>query len=220
MLTRLAPLLFLAAALAHAQAPGDSDGDVLTAHDGRGNIVTAFNQFDGRTHSIQVNRLTAQGYNVWTDEHADGYDEKAYAAAMDASGGSYIAGVRSVDREKYFLVLKYHDNGALAWETTDTASNCTATSLGADREDDVVVAGVCRSGTYFPARIVKFNTNGAFLWAQEYDGGGRNYIRGFQVDYTGNISVTVETVFGNYRDGSYVTRTILYSPTGQQLEVR
>lgn len=218
MLTRLPLLLILAAALAHAQA--DGDGDVLSAHDGRGNIITAFNQFDGRTHSIQVNRLTAQGYSLWTDEHSDGYDEKAYAAAMDTAGGSYIAGVRTVDRQKYFLVLKYSENGGLAWETTDTSSNCTATSLGTDREDDVVAAGVCRSGSYFPARVVKFNTNGAFMWAQEYDGGGRNYIRGFQIDYTGNISVTVETVFGNYRDGSYVTRTILYSPTGQQLEVR
>lgn len=218
MLTRLPLLLLLAAALAQAQ--DDGDGDVLTAHDGRGNIATAFNQFDGRTHSIQVNRLTAQGYNVWTDEHADGYDEKAYAAAMDAAGGIYLAGVRAVEREKTFLVLKYSENGALAWEATDTASNCTATSLGTDREGDVVAAGVCRSANYFPARVVKFNTNGAFMWAQEYDGGGRNYIRGFSVDYTGNISVTVETVFGNYRDGSYVTRTILYSPTGQQLEVR
>ena len=218
MFARLAAVLLLAAVIVHAES--DADGDVLTAHDRLGNIATAFNQFDGRSHSIQVNRLTAQGYSVWTDQHADGYTEKAYAAAMDAVGGIYLAGVRIVDRQKYFLLIKYGENGNIEWETTDNASNCTATSLDVDRDGDVVAAGVCRSGNSFPARVVKYAGNGGFRWSQEYDGGGRNYLRGFQLDYAGNISVTVETVFGNYRDGSYVTRTIIYSPTGQQLEVR
>ncbi|MBI3297951.1 MAG: hypothetical protein HYZ75_07300 [Elusimicrobia bacterium] len=218
MFKRTAAVLLLAAAIVHAES--GSDGDVLTAHDREGNIATAFNQFDGRVHSIQVNRLTAQGYNLWTDLHADGYDEMAYAAAMDPLGGIYLAGVRKQNRQKNFLVIKYNQNGGLEWEQTDDASNCTATHLDADREGDVVAAGVCRTGGSYPARVVKYGNNGGFQWAQEYDGGGRNYIRGFSIDYTGTISVSVETVFGNYRDGSYVTRTVIYSPYGQQLEVR
>lgn len=218
MFSRLAAALFLTVVLAHAEP--DSEGDVLTAHDRQGNIATAFNQFDGRSYSIQVNRLTAQGYSVWTDLHSDGYNEKVYAAAMDTVGGIYLAGVRTVDRQKNFLIIKYGNNGGVEWETTDNASNCTATSLDVDRDGDVVSAGVCRSGDSFPVRVVKYANNGGYRWSQEYDGGGRNYLRGFQIDYAGNISLTVETVFGNYRDGSYVTRTVIYSPAGQQLEVR
>ena len=218
MLNRLAAVLLLAVGFVHAQA--DGDGDVVTAHNRRGDIATAFNQFDGRIHSIQINRLNAQGYNLWSDVHADGNDEMAFAAAMDSAGGVFLAGVRKDGGQKYFLLVKYFEGGGVQWERTDDASNCTATSVEVDRQDDVVMGGVCRSGNSYSARVVKYSVDGNRMWAQDYDGGGRNYIRGFSIDYTGNISVTVETVFGAYRDGSYATRTVVYSPSGQQVEVR
>ena len=193
---------------------------MLTAHDNKGNIATIYNRFDGQSHSIQITRLTAQGYTLWNSVHSDNYYEKAYSSAMDSAGSLFLAGVRDSQKEKRFLLMKYDENGALVWENIDNAVSCTATTMALDREGNAVVAGVCRYWNSYPARIVKFNNDGAQLWSQDYDGGGRNYVRGLQVDYQGNISVTVETVYGNYRDGSYVTRTPVYDPAGAQLEVR
>ncbi|HVE15057.1 MAG TPA: hypothetical protein VNI01_16805 [Elusimicrobiota bacterium] len=219
MLARISLLALLACGAA-AQTQRGEDGDVLTAHDGRGNIGTAYNQFDGRSYSIWITRMTSTGYVVWTYQHSDGYVEKAYSTTMDQNGNLFVAGLRTIQREKHFLLIKYADNGYLAWEASDDRSDCTATTVAVDQEGGVAVAGVCRSGGAYPARIVKYSAEGGRLWSQEYDNGGRNYVRGLQVDYQGNFSMSVETVAGDYRDGSYATRSVTYGPTGQLLEVR
>lgn len=215
-------ILAAAGGAAVAQPLLESEGgDVLTAHDGRGNISTVYNLFDGRSHSIQVARLDLAGVTRWNVQHLDGLYEKAYAAGMDLKGNLFVAGVRKYYGRAYFLLLKFAENGYLAFETVDNQHDCTASDLALDRDGNAVVAGLCRRSDYYhPARVAKFRDDGTLLWAQEYDGGGRNYVRGLQVDYHGHVSVTVETVYGNYRDGSYSTRTILYDPDGRQLQIR
>ncbi|MFA6579453.1 MAG: hypothetical protein WCU88_10325 [Elusimicrobiota bacterium] len=215
------PLILALALNAQAQSLRDhGDDNVLSATDGQGNISTVFNQFDGRNHSLQITRMSAGGYPLWTYQHADGYHETAYAAAMDSSANLFIAGVRNVPPQKYFLLMKYGGNGQFQWEYTDGTYNCTATSLFVDREDNVLVAGVCRMGNGYPVRLLKYSNNGGLLWARDYDGGGRNYLRNLRADPDGTVTLTVETAYGNSRDGSYQTRFVLYSTDGAQLGVR
>ena len=45
-------------------------------------------------------------------------------------------------------------------------------------------------------------------------------MRRFGIDEQNNILLTVETVYGNYRDGSYQTRTAVFDPDGRNLGVR
>ena len=198
----------------------DEGGDVLSAHDSRGNIGTVYNLFDGRDHSIQISRLAPNGYVHWTYQHQDGFYEKAYAAGMDADGNLFIAGERRAHGAKYILILKYDPNGHLIGETIDDAYDCSGVSMGVDREWGVTVAGVCRYGQTHPARVLRYDGDLRLLWVDEYDGGGRNYVKGLSVDYQGGSSVTVETVYGNYRDGSFMTRTVMYDPDGRRIAVR
>ncbi|MDE2292983.1 MAG: hypothetical protein KGL53_12950, partial [Elusimicrobia bacterium] len=220
---RASPLLRAALALllvtaARAQVE-DAGGDVLTAHDDHGDIAAVYNEFDGRAHSLQVVRLTARGDTVWNVLHSDGNYEKAYAAAMDSQADVLVAGTRVADGARTFLVLEYDHNGNLSWETVGEDHDCTAMFLAVDRDDNAVAAGVCRQGNSTPILIAKYSPDGRELWTQTYDGGGRNYLHALQVDYSGNAMLTVETVFGDYRDGSYAMRTAVFSPQGRQLDV-
>lgn len=220
---KLISLIF--AALVSAQnfygtSPEGEGGDVISTHDRRGNISTVYNLFDGYNHSIQVTRLNADGTVQWTDRHADGMVEKAYAAAMDDNAGLFVVGMRRLYKQKFFVTLKYAENGYLEREVADDQAGCTAVGVAVDRDQNVVVAGACRYGTSFPARIVKYDNDLGLLWSQEFDGGGRNYVRGLSIDYQNNILLTVETVYGNYRDGSYETRTAVFDSNGRNLGIQ
>jgi hypothetical protein len=198
----------------------DDDEDVLTTHDNRGNISTVYNLFDGANHAIQITRLNAHGGIVWNYQHADGMREKAIAAAMDNEGSLYISGERRQYRHKYLLTMKYDENGYMLWEHADDIFDCTSTGVAVDRKGDVLVAGMCRNGSAFPVRILKYGADGSFHWSQEYDGGGRNYVRELQVDFDNNFKLTIESVYGNYRDGSYQTRFVTFNESGALIEVR
>lgn len=217
-------LLVLALACGASAQPNYSDtpesgDDSITAHDGRGGVSLVYNVFDGRAHSIQVSRLNARGV-IWTDQHYDGAYEKAYAAAMDKDSNLFVVGIRRVDRQKYFLLLRYEPNGYLSRETVDRQFDCTAVGVAVDSRGGVVLTGVCRNGNYFPARVVKYDNQLNFLWEREYDGGGRNYVRALQIDPEDNVDLTIETIYGNYRDGAYQTRRVIYDPDGRQLAIR
>jgi hypothetical protein len=191
------------------------EGEVLSASDGRGNMATVYNLFDGQRHSIQVTRLAANGALLWSYPHSSGYADKAYAVVMDAKANIFVVGVRRYERQKS------GENGSLAQEYMDNRNDCTALMVAAGGVDSrVSAAGTCRMGTEFPARVLGFDNNGRQLWYDEYDGGGRNYVRDLQVDYAGNTTVTVETVFGDYRDGSYTTRAVVYDMYGRRVQVR
>ena len=225
MFAMLSPLLLiLCAALSPGTAVafhGAQGGeDVITATGRRGHIVSIYNLFDGRSHQIQVTRLGPNGSVFWSYQHYDGYVEKAYAAAVDSKGNTFIAGVRRHNDSKYFLLLKYDENGYLANEIMDDRYDCTAVGVQVDGEDNVSVSGVCRSGQSYPARLLRYNNDGGLLWLDEYDGGGRNYVRGMSVDHEGGVSLSVETVYGDYRDGSFATRTVTYDKYGRRLGVR
>lgn len=203
-----------------ASAGAASGEDVLTATGRNGHIATVYNLFDGRNHSIQVSRLAPNGAVYWSQQHYDGHYEKAYAAAIDGRGNIFIAGVRRYGGGKFFLLLKFTENGYLETELVDDQYDCTAVNIAIDPEDNVAVAGVCRYGRNFPARLLRYSNDGGLLWFDEYDGGGRNYVRGMNLDYAGSVSMTVETVFGDYRDGSFVTRTVVYDKEGRRIDVR
>jgi hypothetical protein len=197
------------------------EGEVLSASDGRGNMATVYNLFDGQRHSIQVTRLAANGALLWSYPHSSGYADKAYAVVMDAKANIFVVGVRRYERQKSMLLIKFGENGSLAQEYMDNRNDCTALMVAAGGVDSrVSAAGTCRMGTEFPARVLGFDNNGRQLWYDEYDGGGRNYVRDLQVDYAGNTTVTVETVFGDYRDGSYTTRAVVYDMYGRRVQVR
>lgn len=214
--------LLLPAALLCASgiSRASGDGDVITANDGQGNISAVYNLFDGQTHYIRITRMTAEGGLLWSAQHSNAPYEKAYAAAMDGLGNLFVAGVRKVYGNKYFLVLKYDEHGYAAREIPGDANDCTAVKVATDRQNNVAVAGVCRFGSQNPARIYFYDNDGGLLWAQEWDGGGRNYVRGLQIDFQGNVSLTVESILGDYRSGSYETRIIVYDRDGQRIAER
>ena len=222
---KVVPLALIAFISGYAAAQSysdrqDEDEDVLTTHDQRGNIMTVYNLFDGRDHAIQITRLGPAGQVQWKQEHRDGINEKAYATVMDSKGNLFIAGVRREYKQKQFLILKYDERGYLIAERVDDHFNCTAVSIGVDPDDNVTVSGVCRDGYNYPARTIGYDNDLGLRWSDDYDGGGRNYLRGMIVDYEGNVAITVETVYGNYRSGSFATHTIVYDKRGVRREIR
>lgn len=217
---RAALLAVLLGLSARAQTSGDIDGDTISAHDGRGNVSAVYNQFDGRNHSIVVSRTGAGGGQQWSIQHYDGHQEKAYSAVMDSESALYIVGMRRWNNRRGFLTIKLDQWGRLEWEQMDDWSSCSAVTVATDGENNVHVAGVCNANDAYPARVVKYSPQGSQLWAHNYDGGGRNYVKSLQVDFRGDLNMVVESVQGGYAQGAYTIRTVVLDKWGRQLEVR
>lgn len=192
------------------------EGDVITAHDRKGNIYTVYNTVEGRTGSVRILRLSAEGTVLWSLRRPSMDFERIYAAAMDSKGDLYLAGVRRHEARKRILLLKYRSTGRLLWEAVDARHECTALEIVVDDDDSPTLAGVCRAEGTHPARLLKFGRNGSALWQTEFDGGGRNYVRDLN-SLRGDIALTVETVAGAFREASNTIQVLVYNKAGQKV---
>lgn len=188
--------------------------EVISSHDGKGHISTVVNAFDGYYRSIIIRRLNAQGQLQWEDQHRDGLDERAHASSMHEDATLYVVGERRVYGHSSFLIMKFHPDGGLLWEYTDSQHDCRATATAVDAKGDLLIAGTCEYGGIFPARIVKYGANGALLWEYDYNAGGLNLVKAIHVEANGNTAVSLEVRTGDGRGGSYFARTIVFNENG------
>ena len=209
-------LLAWARALEGTGACQTVQGDVLTAHDSGGSIFMAYNVSNGEANAVRMIRMTSAGAILWSRELKSGFQDGVFSAVMDSRRNLLLAGERREPGGRRFLLLKIRPDGEKAWEATDSRHDCTALRMVVDDFDAVAVAGICRADGLHPARLIKFTADGSLLWAQEYDGGGRNYVRSLN-GFRGDLALTVETVADGSGRPSDTIKVLVYSPSGQRV---
>ena len=215
MRAALALLTFFFVARAAAGGFESGSDSVLTLYDRAGNAISIANQFDGATHSVEIDSTNRQrGFN-WSRSHSDGYAERYNTAVLDASGNIYLAGMRLFQNRKYLWAAKYRNDGYLLWEQADTVPDCLAMSAFATENGELWMAGSCL-GNGNPVRVLRYAAAGHLVWGQSYLAEGRSLVRGLSVDFADRVSITLETSGFGYGGGSSA-RTVVFDRNGGRI---
>lgn len=187
--------------------------NLANVSDRLGNLVTVSNRPNGTSSTLQLTSINRYGNVNWDRSHSDGYLERATSFFIDASGSLVMAGVRVWNSVNYIWVMKYSNSGQLLWERADVKAGCTAFDIVANAAGDLWIAGSCIDGQSYPVRLLHYDQNGGLRWAQDYNEGGRNYVRNLSLDFIGRTSMTVEVIGGFGRNA----RTVVYDGYGSRV---
>jgi len=210
--------LSFAAALASASGDFDQQGSGLrTVYDQAGNAINVANRSEDGRAFIEITDADRSGGLHWSQLHADTNPERASTFNVDSAGNVYIAGTRLTQGGKRMLLMKYSASGALLWEQADEFRGCSALNLTVSEGRGAWIGGSCATDTGSPVRVVHYSAGGDLLWGQQYDGGGRNYLRGLAVDFGGRTAAAVEVASGSLGGGNSFIQTVVYDKGGSQL---
>ncbi len=215
----LAALLMAATAALAVNDYQPQEGNLLTLTDRWGNTITATNRYDGSRYYVQTTSFNRSSGVNWDMSHYDYNQERANAIALDGNGNVYVAGTRLEQGTKRLWVIKYSSTGQQLWEQADNLQGCAGLNVVATDTGGAWVGGSCITSNGYPMRIVRFDNFGGLRWAQSYDEGGRNYLQGLNVDFSGRLSVAVEVTRGNFSSGSGLARTVVYDNSGNLVTV-
>ncbi|MBI3551425.1 MAG: hypothetical protein HY077_02805 [Elusimicrobia bacterium] len=211
-------LASLAASLALAAGDYDQQGSGLrTVYDRAGNAINVANRTEEGRYLIDVANSDRLGGLHWSQVHGDTSPERASTFNVDSAGNVYIAGTRLAQGVKRMLLLKYSASGVLLWEQADDFRGCTAFNLTVTDNRGTWVGGSCATDSGYPVRVVHYSAGGDLLWGQQFDGGGRNYLRGLSVDFGGRAAAAVEVARGSLGGGNSFISTVVYDKGGGQL---
>lgn len=212
-------LAAIAAPLALASGDFRQGGGLTTVYDPSGNAITVANRYDGERYFVDVVSANRDGSNNWTQTHSDASLERVNTFATDINGNVYVAGVRLINGEKHLWIMKYSVDGVLQWEQADDYRGCTAFTIAVTDTHGAWVGGSCANSDGHPVRVAHYSGAGDYVWGQQYDGGGRNYLRSLSVDFGGRVSAAVEVARGNLGDGNSFASTVVYDRNGVQVTV-
>src|SRR3989304_831310 len=166
--------------------------------------------------NIANGQVSALNYSEfqWADRENSGTGNvTATDVATDSSGNVYVTGYFAgtvnlgagswTSTGNDFFIVKYSSSGAFQWSDREDSGtgSVTANSVVTDSSGNVFVAGSFQtaavdfgagswtpiSGDYF---VVKYNSSGAFQWADREDSGTGNALaQGVATDSSGNVFV-------------------------------
>ncbi len=203
------------------------DGAAALAVDGSGNVyVTGSSVGSDMYDDYATIKYDPDGVQQWVARYGDPGDgsDKARALAVDGTGNVYVTGSsKSSDTRHDYATVKYSPDGIELWVTRYNGpvnSHDYARALAVDGSGNVYVTGYSYgSGTGDDYATVKYNTDGAELWAARYNGpydeysSNGDYARALAVDGSGNVYVT------GYSEDYYTGddyATVKYDPDGVQ----
>jgi hypothetical protein len=153
--------------------------------------------------------------NVW---------DNAGSVAVDATGNVLVAG--SIDDvtsggQNGWTLIKYSPNGVPIWRRTDLRTDSTVDGLGnlhVDPNGNIVGIGFNTMATNPQHKIVttKVDSNGNVLWRRLYSDTSvsDDFVADMDIDVSGNIYVTGETVASTNFELPHVPLTLKYASTG------
>lgn len=193
----------------------DAAADNLSnVSDRRGNLISVSNRAAGASSQVRLTSVNRYGAYNWDVYHNDGIMERATSFYIDGSGAPVTAGVRLWQGANYVWLIKHSAFGQFIWENADTVPGCMAFDIVANQRGDVWVAASCIDGQSYPVRLLHYSYTGSLLWAQNYNEGGRNYVRNLSVDFMSRVSLTLEIDNGNI---TRYARTLVYDNYGTRL---
>lgn len=171
--------------------------------DGSGNILVA-------GHSIGVTNLydyavvkyDPSGTELWNARYNGpaGGEDWARAVTCDPAGNVYVTGYSAGSGTNYdFATVKYNSGGVEQWvqRFDGTANgNDRANTITVDNAGNVYVAGgVLNISSNSDFALLKYNTAGALLWAQTYNGPGNSVdmVQSMTIDDSGFVYLTGES---------------------------
>jgi uncharacterized delta-60 repeat protein len=179
--------------------PGNENDQVVAiAVDLSGNIyVTGFSWAGGLKEDYATIKYNSNGVQQWVQRY-DGpgsfYDEPI-SMAVDNLGNVYVTGFSyGSGTNNDFATIKYNTNGVIQWIQRYNGSENSddhAYSIALDNSHNVYVTGQI-NGNNSNYQTIKYNSNGAFQWSQEYNGprDSIDIATSVTVDNTGDIYVT------------------------------
>ncbi len=172
------------------------------ALDAAGNIlITGYSENIPDKNATTI-KLNSSGDNTW-DYNYNGIGDNAdnvHAIIRDNSNNSFLAGYTfGYEQDRNFMVMKIGAAGTMHWKntingTSNTQSTDDAIAISTDNLGNVYAAGfVKNSGTGYDMMVVKYNSDGDSLWAQQYNYDVANETDkaiGIAIDATNNVYVT------------------------------
>ncbi|MCX6640286.1 MAG: hypothetical protein NTW14_07360 [bacterium] len=203
---------------------GIGNGDdraVDLAIDGEGSVyVTGYSDRDSNypvNYDYTTIKYDSQGNQQWVASYngtGNGADQPS-KLALDANTNVIVTGISlGVGTEEDCATIKYNSLGTQEWVmryNSPTPITDTATDLGIDAQNNIVVTGNTGEDIYTKCFIIKYGRDGAIRWI--YEG---SYFSGFNalvLDSEGNVYVA------GFK-GAYLTADLIvvkYDPQGEVL---
>jgi hypothetical protein len=170
-------------------------------------------------------KYSAAGQQLWATRF-DGTNHNndfPNAVVVDVNDNVYIGGASFGPSGYDFTAIKYSTQGNQLWTQSyhgPTSGDNVVARLAVDSSGFVYITGWSPGDDFITDfATIKFDANGAQLWAVRYagPGNGEDNPHGLGVDSNGNIYVTGSSVGTN---GLYDIATAKYSPDGTQLWVQ
>ena len=169
--------------------------------DGSGNIY-ACAHYEHPTRKSTLYKLNSSGTVQWARLLENGSsDLYANHCATDSSGNVYVCAHGAGGSFSYdWRILKFNSSGTLQWqEALAGTGNDFPYAVKVDSSDDIIVGGVCKSGSVQFMTIAKWNSSGTFQWQR------RMYANSLNSSETWAYDMKLDT-----EDNIYVSGTTYY----------
>lgn len=198
---------------------GGADEPAAVAVDASGNVFVAgtTSRPGGKTGYATL-KYDADGRLQWLKRSGAAQSATAAALALDASGNALVTG----ESEGEVLTVKYDGEGKELWSRryrSGTGHVDAARAIAVSSDGSVFVAGdsIPPGGTS-DFLIVKYDAEGALLWANRYDGpaGNSDEVKALAVNDLGNAAVAGRSRNSN---GNFELTTVKYDQFGDEFWV-
>lgn len=185
---------------AHTWGGSNDDEGYCVAFDRNGNIYLAgyTRSFGAGLSDVLLVKYDSSGNLLWQKTWGGSKEDWGIAVAVDTSGNVYVAGGTKSFGAGWSdaFVLKVDSTGSLIWNRTWGGSSYeVAYDISFDNSGNIYLAAETYSyGNAGAAAVLKFNSNGDFLWSRTWDGPGPGTVydetNSIEVDPDGNIYLT------------------------------
>lgn len=201
------------------------DSPNAMALDGTGSLyVTGYSTGVSGLKEMILLKYGTDGAPNWARRYSRTVNGVANALAIDSTGNIYVVG--SVQEgtllSENIILLKINPTSTILWAQRFNGtgdSSDVACAVAVDADDNIYVAGSSVGATTeFDLITLKYQSNGAQLWAKRYSNPGSftDMANAMALDASGNVIVVGKA----WRNSHWDFVTLKYSPTGNSLWAR